>query len=736
MVKGVGYIANDILECCQRGKDARCQSENILCASSQFTLSALIMRLIEIKTFESVPRFYFMMTKSNDSTIKSIFTRTTNCSAHALVTCREGFRITTLKSFTEDPTQIQKTSIVVEAIQNAQKEGKIVANNVSENDMRKWYSVKHSGKPQPKSFFAIFSRELGTCYISKSSHSISETTRRLRAKHHTGDVFDLIHAQDCETLFLDLFDADGVSSFDNSVSEPSIERRHEYWIRHYGQRPELTGLRNINHSCLDWQSAPVREREVQPSSSSLPTSVLSSISLLADSNATRSADSGVGGAADTAVVDENGGGSPATTSSESGRGSAATEQGGSGAGGDQVTVTTSATPDPVHQYVDIQPDFRHLMAQATVAAPATRKKMPNVEFWLFETPDKSMKYVAKIVNPPSSIEIYIARVQARMNWNGFRDLTISKIMRHVPRNYKPVLLQTLVSPTKSEVIKAARSYKERDQEEEATENSACPKLVQVKNGNSVFVGSTMNQTVKEMEQRWKSRFSSFKRQVRGAKFDRVFHILEMPGDYTIEMIESFTEGTTTETVKAALKDKIKKLAANRELLVVNNIVGDSKLPTADKPGKYTFYKIFRTDTDECYIGRTTKPMEMRISDHYSKKFMQAYASCVLFRDANFSWKPIKVREVASEAEADRIEADYIRRFIKKGKRVVNIIDPITHKRLRAQDQTRAELEEEEAQEETEDDGVEDEEEGEAGGAGAGAGGAGAGAGGAGEAGMA
>jgi len=381
-----------------------------------------------------------------------------------------------------------------------------------------------------------------------------------------------------------------------------------------------------------------------------------------------------------------------------------------------------------------------LRAQTTVASPALHNST-TVEFWLFETPDATIKYVAKIVSPQSSIQTYMARARTRMNWNGFRELTISEIMRRVPCDYRPRLLLKLESPTPGQVIEAARKYRDqmRTQQDEEPENSACPKVVVLKNGNFVFLASTMNQTVREMEQRWLSRLRLFDRGSPTAKFDRSFHILRMEGTYTIEVLESFPKDATVTQVKAALKKKVNEYKRDSRLTVVNTIVGNSRLPTADKRAKYTFYKIFRTDTDECYIGRTTKPMEMRISDHHSKKFMQAYSSSVLFRDHHFSWKPLEVCEVETEQEADRIESKHIHQFINKGKRVVNIIDPLTHKRLRPQDQTREEveeehereeLEEEQEQDEEEEDEEDEDEEVEAG-AGAGAGGAGAGGAGAG-----
>jgi hypothetical protein len=116
---------------------------------------------------------------------------------------------------------------------------------------------------------------------------------------------------------------------------------------------------------------------------------------------------------------------------------------------------------------------------------------------------------------------------------------------------------------------------------------------------------------------------------------------------------------------------------------------------------------------------------------------------VLFRDHHFSWETLEECELASEKEADRVESYHIHQQINKFKRrVVNIIDPLTHKRRRPQDQTREGLEEEHGREELEEEEEQDDEEEEEeeeldeeeeeedeeveAGAGAGAGGAGAG----------
>jgi hypothetical protein len=709
------------------------------------------MRLVTFSTKGPGPtKYYLTVSKSKISELECSYRKAPNTTAHEIVTCPHGFGYTESPALSPTISKEEKSAIVTETTIKMRKEGKIVLNDISAAAMLRWYACRHKKAAPPISFFAIFSPSLGKCYICYT-HSLLCNLYRSLNTNTSGPIFELMRAHDRDAIFLDMLDSNNVSFMHAAESEEVVashgskfDRRQEYWFRNFRTIPQLRNLRLINKVENRWRSAPDGRRIL--STSTMPEG--------GDGPECGPGGSGTGsGAAEEAESNEEEEeegdlaeskeeeGDLAESKEEEGELAESKEEEGElaeskdggddseaavaaeGAGGAAVTDSRAAYDDCVSSFGIV---FKTQL-ESTRQKNELHQRQRTVQFWRFKSADGLLSYIAQIESPPSSIEIFLDRAQLRKYQKNTKDTILSQILRTQPSTYMPEEVLTLTNPSRHEVEQAVRELKRAEQpaREVAPQNSACPKLVQVKNGNSVFVGSTMNQTVKEMEQRWKSRFSSFKRQVATAKFDRVFHILEMPGDYTIEMIQSFPEGTTTETVKAALKDKIKKLAANRELIVVNNIVGDSKLPTADKPGKYNFYRIFRTDTDECYIGRTTKPMEMRISDHYSKKFLNVYASSVLFRDANFSWELLKECEVASEAEADRIESDYIQEF---QPHVVNIIDPITHKRLRPQEQTRAELEEEEAQEETEDDGVEDEEEGEAGGAGAGAGAGGAGAG--------
>jgi hypothetical protein len=116
---------------------------------------------------------------------------------------------------------------------------------------------------------------------------------------------------------------------------------------------------------------------------------------------------------------------------------------------------------------------------------------------------------------------------------------------------------------------------------------------------------------------------------------------------------------------------ISELKESGEWVVANDIVGNSRMVEGNT--KYIFYRIFRADDpSECYIGRTTKD----IADHRTKKFKQVYSSFELFRDDDFSWEILSEQTVSNEAEADRIESEYIRSY----PTAININDPATHRK--------------------------------------------------------
>jgi len=296
----------------------------------------------------------------------------------------------------------------------------------------------------------------------------------------------------------------------------------------------------------------------------------------------------------------------------------------------------------------------------------------KVEFWKFQF--GNLIHIAMIISPPSSFEIFMERAQKRKHWDNYKDSTLSHILRS--DSYRSLLLQRLINPTRTQVSETHR----RLIKTAIPTIDDMPKIVLLKNGNHVYASSTMNQSVRELDQRWNARLRAFDAEAAGSKFDRSFHILRMPGKYTLDIHETFPQGTSSATLKAAFKRVLGELRESDSWVVVNDIVGNSRM---NESIKYIFYRIFRADNpSECYIGRTTKSIEFRISDHRTKKFKEVYSSFELFRDDDFSWEILSEQTVSNTAEADRIESEYIRSY----PTAINIKDPLTN-RKRAREST-------------------------------------------------
>jgi len=263
------------------------------------------------------------------------------------------------------------------------------------------------------------------------------------------------------------------------------------------------------------------------------------------------------------------------------------------------------------------------------------------------------------------------RAQKRKRWENYENSTLSRILMSQPDTYRPSLLRRLINPTRTQVTETHR----RLMEIAMPSLDYMPKIVLLKNGNHVYASSTMNQSLRELEQRWNGRLRAFNSESAGSKFDRSFHILRMPGKYTLETHETFPQGCESSLVKTALKRVISELRESGEWVVANDIVGNSRMNEGNI--NYIFYRIFRADNpSECYIGRTTKSIEFRISDHRTKKFKEIYSSFQLFRDDNFSWEILSEQTLRNEAEADRVESEYIR----SNPTAINIKDPLTNRK--------------------------------------------------------
>lgn len=602
------------------------------------------MRLVIFSTKGPYPtKYYVTVSKSKKSELECSYRKAPNTVAHQIITWPHGYEVEEQKSRKDifpTMTKEQKSAVVTGEVLKMRGEGKLVLNTISAADMLNWYSIKHPRNPTPISFYAIWSRSLRTCFICYTQTLVYNAIKSLNLKHKTGPMYDLMHADDREVLFLDMIDSSNRSllhPMDNQEIKDShgstFQRRHEYWLRNYHTVPQLAGLKLLNHVECHWGTSPDGPR----------------FAGIGD-------DSGTGSCADSVAV----------AAMES---VAAVE---CGAGGGAVAVAAEIARKAAYDkgVSDFGIVFRNQQIELQQKKRAHEQQCV-IEFWLFQSADRKMNYIAQIDIPPSSIEIYMERAQHRKHQKNYSGSKLSQILRTQPDGYTPTMLKRMNSPTNVEVLTMARLLNQK--------NDRSPKVILIRNDNSVFVASTMNQSTKEMEQRWRSRWSSFKRDVGSAKFDRAFEILKMEGEYELEVVHTFPKDATSAEVKAALKAKVKALKAEGRWNIANLKVGNSKMPTEGRNAKFTFYRIYRPDTNECYIGRTTKNIEFRLSDHHTKKFKKAYASYVLFRDDNFQWEILSEQELASEQEADRIESEYIRQY---QPHVVNLVDPLTRKRIR------------------------------------------------------